>query len=272
MDSRFDPTVPQSARVRNFLLGGKDHYAADRKVGEEVMELRPQIAAGVRANRDFLARVVRHLAGECGIRQFLDIGPGLPAGGSVHEVAQAIAPRCRIVYADNDPVVLAHARALLTSSAEGSCAYLDADLRDTAAILAGAAKTLDFSRPVAVLLLSVLALLPDGDDPPGIVAALAGALAPGSYAAISHVTADFAAGPVAAAVDAYNAAARVPVTTRTHAGVTALFGGLSLVAPGVVPVTAWRPGIRDGPLQPADLYAGLARARQHRTTARAGPR
>ena len=260
MDSRFDPTVPHAARVCNFLLGGKDHYAADRKAGEEIKVHRPEAVAGVRANRSFLARVVRYLAGECGIGQFLDIGPGLPAAGNTHEVAQAIAPGCRVVYADNDPVVLAHARALLTSSAQGSCAYLDADLRDTAAILAGAAKTLDFSRPVAVLMLAVLHFLPDADGPPGIVAALAGALTPGSHVAISHLTADFAPGPVAAAAVAYNALAPVPVTARTRAEVTALFGGLSLVVPGVVPVTAWRPGIPDALVQPADLYAGLARA------------
>jgi S-adenosyl methyltransferase len=170
----LDTAVPHAARVYNFWLGGKDHFEADRVVGEQVRKLRPEIVAGVRANRCFLARVVRYLVAECGVCQFLDIGTGLPAPDNTHEVAQDIAPGCRVVYVDNDPLVLAYARALLTSTPEGACAYLDADLRDTAAILASAAPTLDFARPMAVLLLSVLHLVPDAQDPPGIVAALAG--------------------------------------------------------------------------------------------------
>lgn len=149
---RLDPAVPHSARVYGYWLGGKDHYPADREVAEEVIRRRPQVVAGARANRAFLARVVRHLAGGWGIHQFLDIGTGLPAPDSTHEVAQDITPDCRVVYADNDPLVLVHARALLTSSPRGSCDYVDADLRDTATVLAGAACTLDFTQPVAVLL------------------------------------------------------------------------------------------------------------------------
>jgi hypothetical protein len=257
--SGFDTTVPHAARVYDYWLGGSQHYDADRRVGEEVRRLCPQIVTGVRANRSFLARVVRYLAAECGIRQFLDIGTGLPAPGNTHEVAQAVAPQCRVVYADNDPIVLVYARALLTTAPGGACAYLDADLHDPAAILRAAARTLDLGRPAAVLLLAVLHLIPDGDDPAGLAAALAGALAPGSYLAISHMTADFAPGPVAAAAAAYNAAAPVPVTARTHAQVTGLFGGLPLVAPGVVPVTRWRPDSPDAPAQAADLYGGVAR-------------
>jgi hypothetical protein len=181
-----------------YWLGGKDHYPADRKAAEEVIRLRPQVVAGARANRTFLARVVRFLAGECGIRQFLDIGTGLPAPGSTHEVAQAVAAESRIVYVDNDPLVLAYARALLTSTRQGVCDYVDADLRDPATIVAQAKTALDFSEPVAVLLLAVLHFIPDSDDPAGIVATLAQQLAPGSYLVISHLTADFAPGPVTA--------------------------------------------------------------------------
>jgi SAM-dependent methyltransferase len=178
--------------VYGYWLGGKDHYLADREAAEEVIHRRPQVVAGARANRAFLARVVRYLAAECGIRQFLDIGTGLPSPSNTHDVAQAVAADCRIVYVDNDPLVLAHARALLTSTREGSCDYLDTDLRDTAAVLTGASWTLDFDRPAAVLLLAVLHFIPDTDDPAGIVATFARQLTPGSYLVISHLTSDFA--------------------------------------------------------------------------------
>ncbi len=177
---------------------------------------------------------------------------------NTHEVAQAIAPDCRIVYADNDPLVLTHARALLTSVPEGVCDYLDADLHDPERILKEAARTLDFTRPTAVLLLAILHFFPDADDPAAVVAALAGGLAPGSVVVISHLTADFAPSPVAAGVAAYNAAVPTAITARSHAQVSALFGGLTLIPPGVVPVTEWRPGIGDPCPQPADLYAGAA--------------
>jgi S-adenosyl methyltransferase len=257
--SPFDPSVPHPARVYGYWLNGKDHFPADRRVAEEVMEHRPQVVSGARANREFLVRVTQFLAGEAGIRQFLDIGAGLPAPGSVHEVAQAIAPACRIVYADNDPMVVAHLRALMSGSRSGALHVLDADLRDSGALLAGAAATLDFSKPVAVLLLAIMHLVPDADGPARIVQALASPLAPGSYLAISHLTADFAPQAIVAAAGAYNAAVPVPVTPRTHAQVSALFSGLSLVAPGVVPVCEWRPRRRATPPPPADLYAGAAR-------------
>jgi hypothetical protein len=254
----FDPSKPQPARVYAHWLGGKDTYAADRHVAEEVMRLRPQVVASARANRAFLARSVRFLAADCGIRQFLDIGTGLPAPDNTHEVAQQVAPACRVVYADNDRVVLSHARALLTSTPPGSCDYIDADVRDTAAILAGAARTLDLSQPVVILLLAVLHFIPSSDDPAMIVARLANALAPGSFIALSHLTADLAPQQVQAAVTAYNAATPVPVHPRTHAQVTSLFAGLPLLAPGVVPITEWRP--RPGGFgPPADLYGGVAR-------------
>src|SRR5262249_27104314 len=176
---------------------------------------RPQVVTGARANRAFLARVVRYLAAECGIRQFLDIGTGLPAPNSTHEVAQAVAPDSRIVYVDNDPLVLVHARALLTSAPQGSCDYLEPDLRNPTAVLAGSAQTLDLSRPVAVLLLAVLHFLADSDDPAGVVAALARRLAPGSFVVISHLTADFAPRPVGAAGEAYRALVPNPLAART---------------------------------------------------------
>jgi hypothetical protein len=256
--SRFDPAVPHPARVYNVWLGGKDGLAADRKAAAEVAACRPQVVAGARANRAFLARAVRYLAGERGIGQFVDVGPGLPAPGNTHQVAQAIAPRSKIVYADNDPVVLAHARALLTSSREGVCEVVDADLRDPQTIMKEAARTLDFTQPAAILLVAVLHFLRDADDPAGVVAALASFLAPGSFVAISHLTGDFAPGQVAAGVAAYNNLVPAGITARTHREVTGLFGRLSLVAPGVVPVSEWRP--EHAPVRgvSADMYAGLA--------------
>jgi hypothetical protein len=220
------------------------------------------VAAGARANRAFLSRAVRYLAGQQGIRQFVDIGPGLPAPGATHTVAQAIDPQTRVVYADNDPLVLAHARALLTSLPQGACDYLDADLRNPETILRGAARTLDFAQPTAVMLVAVLHFIPDADDPQGIVAALAGALAPGSFVVVSHLTADVAPDAVTAGVAAYNALVPAGITARSHAQVTALFGGLSLVPPGVVPVSEWRPAHLGPPSHSADMYAGLAATRK----------
>jgi hypothetical protein len=261
--------VPHPARVYNAWLGGKDHHAADRHAANEVMRRSPQVVAGALANRHFLARVVRFLTAECGIRQFIDIGTGLPAPDNTHEVAQRITPASQIVYVDNDPVVLTHARALLTSTPQGTCDYIDTDLRDTTAILRGAARTLDLARPAAVLLLAVLHFVPDADGPAGIVAALAAALAPGSYIAISHLTADFAPATVTAGVNAYNTLVPQPITARTLTQVTALFAGLPLIPPGVVPLTGWHPDLRDPSPPDCDLYAGLARtpdgAHDHRT-------
>ena len=255
--SRFDPDTPHPARVYNYWLAGKDHFDADRRAAEEVIRHRPEVVAGARANRAFLARAVRYLAAGCGIRQFLDIGTGLPAPASTHEVAQQAAPNCTVVYADNDPLVLVYARALLTCRPPGRCGYVDADLRDTADLLEKASRTLDFTRPAAVLLLAILHFIPDSDDPAAIIATLTSALAPGSYLMISHLTGDLAPGPVAAGVGAYNDMVPTRVNPRSHTQVTALFGGLPLVPPGVVPVAEWRPSA--GPAAPADLYAGVAR-------------
>jgi hypothetical protein len=260
-----DPSAPHLARVYSYWLGGKDNSPADRKVAEEVLNHRPQVAAGARVNREFLIRVVEYLATSGGVSQFLDIGAGLPAPGATHEVAQAINPRSRIVYVDRDPLVLARARARLTGgAAQGAVACAEADMRNPAAVLAQAASTLDFSRPVAVLLLAVLHFLPGSNGPAGIVATLASGLAPGSFIAISHATADFAPRQVTAAVEAYNTLMPTPVTARTHREITGLFGGLRLVAPGVVPISGWRPRPHDAMPVPADLYAGLASTRRVR--------
>ena len=256
---RLDTSVAHPARVYGYWLGGKDHFSADRKAAEEVIRLRPQVVASARANRAFLGRVVRYLAADCGIRQFLDIGTGLPAPSNTHEVAQRAIPHSRVVYCDNDQLVLTHARALLTSTPQSACAYVDADLREPETIVAQAAQTLDFSQPAAILLLAVVHFVADADDPAGIVATLASALAPGSYLAISHLTADFAPEQVAAAAAAYNSQVPVPVTARTHSQVSALFGGLPMLAPGVVPVSEWRPEVGDPFGQPADLHGGVAR-------------
>ncbi len=257
-NARF-AAVPHPARVYNAWLGGKDNYAADRHAAGEVMRRSPQVVAGALANRHFLARVVRFLAAECGIREFIDIGAGLPAPDNTHEVAQRIAPASQIVYVDNDPIVLTHACALLTSTPQGTCDYIDTDLHDTEAVLAGAARTLDLAQPAAVLLLAVLHFVTDAEDPAGIVKALAAGLAPGSYIAITHLTADFAPATVTAGVDAYNMLVPQPITPRTLAQVTALFAGLPLISPGVVPLTGWHPDLRDPSSPDCDLYAGLAR-------------
>jgi S-adenosyl methyltransferase len=257
--ARFDPDVAHPARVYGYWLGGKDHFPADRNAARTVMRERPQVVASARANRAFLARVVRYLAADCGVRQFLDIGTGMPALINTHEIAQQAAPGSKVVYVDNDPMVLTHARALLTSAApQGTCDYVDADLHEPDTILAEAAQTLDFTQPVAVLLLAVLHFIADSAGSAQIVARLASALPPGSYVAISHLTADFGCRQVAAATQAYNALAPVPVVARTHSQVTGLFGGLPLLAPGVVPVAEWRPPVGKLP-RPADLHAGLAR-------------
>jgi len=259
------PEVPQldtrhahSARVYNYWLGGQDNFAADREAAEQAIAANPGIVADVRANREFLARAVRYLAAECGVRQFLDVGAGLPTANNTHQVAQAVAPDARVVYVDNDPLVLTHARALLTSTPQGAVQVVDGDLREPETILAQASRTLDFTKPTAILLLAVLHFLPGSNGPAEIVARLASALAPGSFVAISHLTGDLAPEQVAAAIEAYNTCTQVPVTARTHAQVTGLFGGLPLLAPGVVPITQWRPRIGLLP-EPADLHAGVAR-------------
>jgi SAM-dependent methyltransferase len=257
---RLDSPAAHPARVYSYWLGGKDHFQADREAAEEVIRHRPQVVTGARANRAFLRRVTFYAANGCGIRQFLDIGTGLPAPGATHQIAQQVSRSCRVVYADNDPVVLAHARALLTPApGRGPCHYVEADVRDPGELLARATAVLDFSEPVAVLLLAVLHFIPDDAGPAALVAELAGALAPGSLLAISHLTADYAPGPVTAGAAAYNALMPASVYPRDRAEVTSLLGTLRVQWPGVVPVTRWRPSFQEAPGGPCDMYGAVAR-------------
>jgi hypothetical protein len=236
-----NPSVPNPARVYDALLGGKDNYAADREVADKLATAKPALRPNVRANRAYLGRVVRYLAAEAGIRQFLDLGTGLPNLDNTHEVAQRAARESRIVYVDNDPVVLAHARALLVSTPEGATDYLQADIRDPAAILDQAAATLDFSKPVAVMLLGVLYMIPDADLPYETVGAYLNALVPGSYLAISHPASDVDAEAAAQAAREYDNSLPTTQTNRTRAQVTKFFDGLELLPPGVVQLNEWRP-------------------------------
>ena len=256
---RIDTSVAHSARVHDYWLGGKDNFAADRAAGDAVMAAYPGIVQSVRANRAFLARVVRFLAAEAGITQFLDIGTGIPASNNTHEVAQAVTPTARVVYVDYDPVVLQHARVLLTSAVPGTIDYIDADLRDPGNILREAARTLDFTRPVAVMLIAVMHLIVDADDPNGIVGKLKAAMAPGSYLALSQVASDIETEQVAEARRRYNSLARETQRHRTHAEVTRFFDGLELVEPGVVPVPQWRPVSDFEAKAKSTMWGGVAR-------------
>ena len=254
----IDTSVAHSARVHDYWLGGKDNFAADRAAGDAVIQAYPGIVASVRANRVFLARVVRFLAAEAGIRQFLDIGTGIPASNNTHEVAQSVAPGCRVVYVDYDPVVLLHAQALLTSSAQGALDYIDADLRDPQKLLGRAAQTLDFSRPVAVMLIAILHLIGDQDDPGGIIKQLMAAVPAGSYLALSQVASDIEAEQMAEAARRYNRLARETQRHRSHAEVTRFFDGLELLDPGVVPVPRWRPASEIEAEAHSAMWGGVA--------------
>jgi hypothetical protein len=238
----FDTSVPHQARMYDYLLGGKDNYAADREAAEAGLKVYPDLAFTARANRAFLRRAVRFLAGEAGIRQFLDIGTGIPTAGNTHEVAQAIASESRVVYVDYDPVVLAHARALLTSSGAGATDYIHADLRDTPAILDQAGELLDFTHPVAVTLIAVLHAIPDSDDPHAIVARLVDAVPPGSYLAISHMGSDLIASETLQEMkDIGNRMGQQQYPARGRDQVARFFEGTDLVEPGLVRVEEWRP-------------------------------
>jgi hypothetical protein len=256
----IDTTVPHSARIWNYWLGGKDNYAVDREAGDQYKEIFPGIAVVARTSRGFLTRAVRYLAGEAGIRQFLDIGTGIPTASNTHEVAQAEAPASRVVYVDNDPVVLVHARALLASGPEGATAYVDADLRDSERIVDQAAGTLDFSAPVAVMLVSVLHVIPDRDDPAAIVGRLMGAAAPGSFLCISHPASDIDRAATEGA-RRYNALAGQPALLRDRTEVERFFDGLELVDPGVVPLPQWRPRTELEAKTRAAAWGGVARKR-----------
>jgi hypothetical protein len=257
-DVKIDTGVPHIARVYDYWLGGKDNFAADRKVGDETMAAWPAIPQGVRGVRAYLGRVVRYLAAEAGIRQFLDIGTGIPAANNTHEVAQAVAPDARVVYVDNDPIVLAHARALLVGTTAPT-AYIDADARDIDRILTEAAGILDFSQPVAVMFISLLHLIPDSDDPAGIVATAMDAVPAGSYLALSHMASDIMPERTADIRERLNRSMPEQHTFRSRDQVTALFTGLTLVEPGVVRLPEWRPDSPDDVSNPVPQWGGVAR-------------
>ena len=250
----IDASVPHSARIWNYWLGGKDNYEVDRRAGDQYRQLFPQIVDAARAGRYFLARAVRFLAGEAGIRQFLDIGTGLPTVDNTHEVAQRAAPESRIVYVDNDPLVLAHARALLTSTPEGECDYIDADMNHPGAILRAAARTLDFRQPAAVIMLGVLGHVSDDERARSIVARVLAGVPSGSYLVLAdsinegdrHIEAG----------RQYSQTGAVPYHLRTPAQIAAFFAGLDLVEPGLVPVSQWRP--EPSPFPSVEVRTALA--------------
>jgi hypothetical protein len=235
----INTNVPQTARIWNYWLGGKDNYPVDRQVGDQILEAFPAIVENARASRAFLVRAVRYLAGEAGIRQFLDIGTGLPTANNTHEVAQAVAPECRIVYVDNDPIVLAHARALLTSSPEGSTAYIDADLRDPDKLLREAARTLDFTQPIAIMLMGVLGHIADDDQAQSIVRRLVGGVRSGSYLTMNDGT--DTSEEVVEAARIWNQSANPAYHLRGPDRIARFFDGLEPVEPGVVSPPRWRP-------------------------------
>jgi S-adenosyl methyltransferase len=254
----FNTGVAQIARVYDYGLGGKDNFAADRAAGDQVLAAYPDIVTVIQANRAFLGRAVRYLAAEAGIRQFLDIGVGMPAANNTHEVAQSVAPQSRIVYVDNNPVVLAHARALLVSGPAGVVAYLDADVRDKGQVVAGAARTLDFSQPVAVVLTGVLPHFTDDEAYP-IVAALRAAVPPGSYLAISHLPSDVNAEAMARMVEILDRLTEEKGTLRDRAGVARFFEGMEMVEPGLVLAQQWRPDIQARTASPSPLWCAVGR-------------
>src|SRR5690348_1773971 len=251
----IDTTVSHSARIWDYWLGGKDNYQVDREVGDRIEEMLPDIVRQAREDRLFLGRVVRYLAGEAGVRQFLDIGTGLPTADNTHQVAQRVAPESKIVYVDNDPLVLAHARALLTSSPEGSCDYLDADIRNPEAILETAATLLDFTQPVALMLMGIMGHFTDDEAYP-IVSRLQAGLPSGSYFALYDGADTNEA--FNQAQQGYNDSGAVPYYLRSPEQFRRYFEGLDLVEPGVVPLVQWRP---DPDTEQAEIYSycGVAR-------------
>jgi hypothetical protein len=255
----FDTSVAHVARVYNYWLGGTDNFAADRAAAEQAMAAFPDIVLSARANRAFLRRAVTYLVREAGIRQFLDIGTGIPSASNTHEVAQSVASDSRIVYVDNDPAVLAHARALLTTTPDGATDYIDADLRHADLILAKAAQTLDFTKPVAVMLMAILQQLSEADDPYQVVRTLMAALPSGSYLALSHPAKDIHAAEMAAMAAQLNKMMAEKVTFRAQAEVAPFFAGLELVEPGMTNVPDWRPETAEEAASPAALWAGVAR-------------
>jgi hypothetical protein len=243
---RVDSSVPNVARVWNFLIGGRDNFDMDRRAARQLVAVSPVMAWLPSASRAFLRRTVRYLADEAGIRQFLDIGTGMPSAGNTYEVAQAVDPSCRIVLVDNDPVVLSHARALLRPSGEGAISYVDADARDTQAVIDGARATLDLTRPVGVIMIDLLNFL---EDAAGVVARLATALPAGSYLSVMQPSRDER---LAVAARRWNQLAESPVYLRDRDEIACWFTGLELVDPGIVAADQWRPASGD-PEFPDDI-------------------
>ncbi|MFB7506965.1 SAM-dependent methyltransferase [Streptomyces broussonetiae] len=257
---KIDTSVPHSARIWNYWLGGKDNYPVDEEAGNAYTAVFPGIVTIARGSRAFLRRSITYLVAEAGIRQFLDIGTGLPTAQNTHEVAQGIAPETRIVYVDNDPMVLAHARALLYSTPEGATAYIDADVTDPERILAAAAETLDLSRPTGLILSNILGHVADHDQARSIVTRLMDALPAGSHLAVNDGSRGI--DPVfEQAQDAYNSSGAVPYNLRTVAEITTFFDGLELIEPGVVPVTQWRPEPGSPAQEIVAEHGGVARKR-----------
>ncbi|MDQ4103741.1 MAG: SAM-dependent methyltransferase [Actinomycetota bacterium] len=256
----IDTTIPQPARFWDYLLGGKDNYLIDREVGEQVLTIFPDLRDSARADRGFLVRSVKFLVREAGIRQLLDIGTGLPTVNNTHQVAQATSPDCRIVYVDNDPMVLVHARALLTSTPQGATDYLDADVRDPEKILHEASRTLDFTQPIGLMLLGIINYILDDDEAHAIVNQLLNALPAGSYLAMSHPTAEVHAEAIETSIQYYNSSGAPPVRTRSRQHIARFFDGLELLEPGVVSCSLWRPDPSDiGIHTEVTQYGGLAR-------------
>jgi len=258
-----DTSKPHPARMYDYYLGGKNHFAADRETADKALRSWQAGRIGLRENRKFLGRAVRFLAAEAGIRQFLDIGSGLPATNNVHEVAQSVAPDARVVYVDNDPLVLAHARALLVGSRPGSTAYIQADLREPRSILEAAMEFLDFSQPIALMLVAVLHFLEDWDEPDEVVRTLLAALPPGSYLAASHMTMEHDPEAMGGGQRAYLDAG-IPMCARDSDQFARIcFSGLEMVPPGVVLVSEWRPSGASPRPTPAEVgcYGGIAHKR-----------
>jgi hypothetical protein len=256
----IDASVPNSARIWNYWLGGKDNYPVDREAGDDYRAIYPEIVDVARASRRFLTRAVRWLAGEAGIRQFLDIGTGLPTADNTHEVAHRVAPGARVVYVDNDPVVLAHARALLTST-QGTTAYIDADLHDPERILAAATQTLNFTQPIGLMMLGILGHIGDDDEARSIVERLVEGLPSGSYLTLCDGTNIISEAGVEAQ-RLYNQSGAVPYRLRRPDQIAEFFEGLELVAPGVVSCPRWRPDATElASRVPAEMdqFAGVAR-------------
>ena len=255
--ARFNERVPHPAWVQDYLLGGRDNFAADRALAGRLLRADPGMSAALASSRAFGARAADYLARYKGVRQFLVIGTGYPAEENIHEVVQRAAPGCTVVYADSDPVVMTHAIAWLTPAAAGGCGYVEADLRDPDLIVAGAARTLDLGQPVAVLLVGVLHFIADRDDPGQIIARLMGAVPAGSFLVISHFTADF--NPRLAFFGQHGVPAPGPVVLRTWQQILQLFTGLEVLEPGLVPTSEWRPGTDHQASAPSAAWAGVAR-------------